>query len=164
MSSYHLSVTIHLIAAVFWIGGMLFLAAVGAPVLRKVDPGLRAKLFSDLGVQFRWTAWIAIVVLLVTGLTNMHFRGLLDRRLLGNPAFWGTTQGMVLAWKLLLVFLMVGMAAIHDFVAGPRTSRSRESDGSGTYEGLRRLASYMGRMNVILALILIYVAVRLTRG
>lgn len=164
MSSYHLSVTIHLIAAVFWIGGMLFLAAVGAPVLRKVEPELRAKLFSDLGVQFRWTAWIAIVVLLATGLTNMHFRGLLEWRLLGNSAFWGTTQGVVLAWKLLLVFLMVGMAAIHDFVVGPRTSRSRESNGSGTHDGLRRVASYMGRLNVMLALILIYVAVRLTRG
>lgn len=164
MSSYHLSVTIHVIAAVFWIGGMLFLAAVGAPVLRKVDPELRAKLFSDLGVRFRWTAWIAIAALLVTGLTNMHFRGLLDWRLLGNPAFWGTTQGAVLAWKLLLVFLMVGIAAIHDFVVGPRSSRSRESNGNGNYDGLRRVASYMGRVNVMLALILIYVAVRLTRG
>lgn len=164
VSFYHLSVTIHVIAAVFWLGGMLFLASVGAPVLRKVDPELRAKLFLDLGRQFRWVSWIAIVTLLVTGLTNLHFRGLLDWRLLGNPAFWGTTQGGLLAWKLLLVFVMVGIAAIHDFVVGPRSSRCVESDGNGDYEGLRRAASYMGRLNVVLALILLYVAARLTRG
>jgi copper resistance protein D len=164
VSLYHLSVTIHVIAAVFWIGGMLFLAAVGAPVLRKVDPELRAELFSDLGVQFRWTAWIAIAVLLVTGLTNMYFRGLLNWSVLGNPAYWGTTQGVLLAWKLLLVFVMIATAAIHDFVVGPRSSRARDPDGGGTYDGLRRVASHMGRLNVVLALILIYVAVRLTRG
>jgi len=164
VSLYHLSVTVHILAAVFWIGGMLFLALVGAPVLRRVDPELRANLFSELGVQFRWTAWIAIAALLITGLTNMHFRGLLSWRVLGNEAFWSTTQGTALAWKLLLVFLMIGNAAVHDFVVGPTSTRARSADGGANYDRLRRAASYMGRLNALLGLILIYVAARLTRG
>jgi len=40
---YYLNVTIHVLAAMVWLGGMLFFAAVGAPVLRKVEsPQLRA--------------------------------------------------------------------------------------------------------------------------
>ena len=50
MSWYLVNVTIHVFAALFWLGGMFFLALVGAPVLRKVEPPeLRARLFQQLG-------------------------------------------------------------------------------------------------------------------
>ena len=46
MSLYFINVTIHVFAALLWLGGMFFLAAVGAPVLRRVEPpALRAELF-----------------------------------------------------------------------------------------------------------------------
>ena len=38
LSAYHLNVFVHLMAALVWLGGMFFLAVVGAPVLRGVDP------------------------------------------------------------------------------------------------------------------------------
>src|SRR5690606_8596520 len=75
---YLTSVTIHVLAALLWLGGMFFLAAVGAPVLRKVEPpSLRAELFQKLGEQFRRVGWAAIGVLIVTGIINLYFRGLL---------------------------------------------------------------------------------------
>ena len=37
MSVYIINVTIHVFAALFWLGGMFFLAAVGAPQLYSVD-------------------------------------------------------------------------------------------------------------------------------
>lgn len=42
---YPISVTIHLLSAMFWLGGMFFLAIVGAPALRGLDPNLRRRLF-----------------------------------------------------------------------------------------------------------------------
>lgn len=79
MSLYHLNVTVHLLAALFWLGGMLFLALVGAPALRGLDdPELRGRLFADIGRRFRRAGWWAIGVLLVTGTLNLHFRRLLD--------------------------------------------------------------------------------------
>ena len=60
MSAYLLNGTIHVLAALLWLGGMFFLAAVGAPVLRKVEPpSLGADLFRQLGEQFRLVGWIA---------------------------------------------------------------------------------------------------------
>src|SRR5678815_1418459 len=45
-SLYFLNVTVHLLAAFVWLGGMLFLGLVGAPVLRGVAPAaLRQQLF-----------------------------------------------------------------------------------------------------------------------
>ena len=38
MTLYNLVVTLHVLAALFWLGGMFFLALVGAPVLRAVEP------------------------------------------------------------------------------------------------------------------------------
>jgi uncharacterized membrane protein len=78
MSLYWISVSLHVLAALFWLGGMFFLALVGAPLLRKVEPAsLRAELFRDLGARFRLAGWIAIAVLLTTGLLNLQLRGLL---------------------------------------------------------------------------------------
>ena len=75
MTLYHLSVTLHVLAAMLWLGGMLFLAAVGAPVLRQVEPpALRAQLFRTLGQQFRTVGWIAILTLVVTGVGNLYFK------------------------------------------------------------------------------------------
>ena len=76
--AYYLNVVLHVLAALFWLGGMFFLGVVGAPVLRRVEPpALRQQLFHQLGARFRTAGWIAIGVLVVTGAANLHFRGLL---------------------------------------------------------------------------------------
>ena len=85
---YRFLVTIHLFAAVFWLGSLFFLAAVGAPVLRKVEPPeLRQKLFKRLGEAFRPLGWSLIVTLLVTGTLVLHTRGLLTMAV-RQPEFW----------------------------------------------------------------------------
>ena len=69
---YYLNVTIHVLAAFLWLGGMFFLAVVGAPALRAVEPPqLRQQLFNALGTRFRYAGWVAIGVLLVTGVVLM---------------------------------------------------------------------------------------------
>ena len=89
MSLYYVNVSLHLLAALLWLGGMFFLAAVGAPVLRRVEPvALRRELFTRIGVQFRLVGWIAIGVLVVTGVGNLYFRGVLTSGSLTRAAFW----------------------------------------------------------------------------
>ena len=98
---YLLNVTVHVLAAMLWLGGMFFLAVVGAPVLRKVEPPeLRAKLFERLGRQFRTTGWIAIGVLVATGVGNLAFDGVLRDGQILREELWATAWGHALAWKL----------------------------------------------------------------
>lgn len=160
---YYLSVTLHVLAALLWLGGMFFLGAVGAPVLRRVEPpALRAELFSRLGEQFRLVGWSAIAVLLVTGFVNLHYRGMLRAELWGSAAFWGTGIGKALAWKLVTVTIMISISAVHDFVHGPASVRLRP----GSEEALRarRKAALLARVNALVGVVLVIAAVRLARG
>lgn len=163
MSLYHLNVTVHLLAALLWLGGMFFLGVVGAPVLRKVEPpALRAQLFHALGSAFRTAGWASIAVLLVTGTLNLYFRGVLAWSVLGSGAFWATPYGRALAVKLIAVLLMLGISAVHDFRHGPAAGRLRP--GSPEALRARRLASWMARVNALLGIVLVFAAVRLARG
>ncbi len=162
MSAYHLNVILHLLAALFWLGGMFFLAIVGAPVLRELDDArLRGRLFAALGRRFRTAGWWAIGILVVTGTLNLHFRGLLRADVLGDAAFWASDYGTALAWKLGAVTAMIGASAVHDFVLGPRASDDTGGGGTG---GSRKLASWLARANALLGIVVVIAAVYLTRG
>jgi copper resistance protein D len=163
MTAYHLSVTLHVLAAMLWLGGMFFLAAVGAPVLRKIEPAsLRAQLFQALGEQFRTVGWIAIGVLLVTGVLNLHFRGVLNVEVWTNADFWASRYGIALAWKLATVVVMIAISAIHDFIHGPKAGRM--TPGSPEALAMRSTAAWMARVNAVVGIVLVIAAVRLARG
>lgn len=72
---YLVSVWLHIVAAMAWVGGMLFLVTVLVPLLR--TPAMRpqaAELFNALGRRFRIVGWVAIGTLVVTGLFNVTMR------------------------------------------------------------------------------------------
>ena len=163
-SLYYANVTVHVLAAMLWVGGMLFLGLIGAPVLRAVEPPeLRQRLFEQLGLRFRAVSWWAIGTLLLTGVVNLHFKGWLRwNGVLGSPAFWRTAVGHSLAIKLVAVAVMLVLSAVHDFVHGPRAGRVRP--GSPEALVLRRRALLFARVNVVLALLVVALAVRIARG
>lgn len=160
---YFGTVTIHVLAAVFWLGGILFLALVGAPILRAVEPpALRQELFRQLGTRFRVAGWIALGVLVATGLLNLHFRGLLDASVLGSARFWTEPYGRALAVKLGLVTVMLVLQAVHDFGVGPRASLLPA--GSGAAVVLRKRAALLARVSALVGVGVVVAAVRLARG
>lgn len=162
--AYYVNVTIHILAAMLWIGGMLFFALVGAPILRAVEsPELRQALFDRLGRRFRTVGWIAVVVAVVTGIGNMQFRGWLHwNGVLDSPAFWATRTGTALAFKLAFVLLMILVEAYHDFVIGPRAGRA--TPGSAEALQLRTQAMRLARAAGVLGLAIVAAAVFLARG
>lgn len=162
-SIYLLNVTLHVLAAVLWIGGLFFLAVVGAPVLRSVDPpALRATLFRELGRRFRLVGWIALLVLLLTGMANLWFRGMLTSVSMGSRHFWTTPFGHTLGVKLAAVAAMLVVQALHDFRWGPGAAMA--APGSPRAEALRRRSALAARGSALLALIILIAAVRLARG
>jgi len=160
---YYTSVTVHVLAAMLWLGGMFFFALVGAPVLRKVEPPtLRAQLFKQLGERFRTAGWMAIAVLIVTGLVNLYYRGLLSAEVWTNPAFWRSSVGTALAWKLGTVTTMIAISGVHDFISGPAFARF-EPGTAGALRA-RRAAAWLARVNAAVGVVLVIAAVRLARG
>jgi uncharacterized membrane protein len=160
---YYINVTIHVLAAMLWLGGMFFLGVVGAPVLRVMEPpALRQRLFQQLGLRARALGWWAIGILLGTGTLNLWFRGWLHwHGVLGDPAFWRTTIGVALAVKLGSVATMVLVSAVHDFVLGPMAGRLPA--GSTEALAFRRRAALLARANALLGVVIVIAAVRLAR-
>jgi uncharacterized membrane protein len=161
---YLASVTLHVMAALLWLGGMFFLGLVGAPVLRGVEPpALRQRLFQDLGLRFRGIGWACISVLLITGMQNLWMRGWLEwDGTLGTAAFWRSGSGQALALKLTTVVVMITTSSIHDFWLGPAVGR--HPAGSIRAISLRRRASLLARITALTGVILVIAAVRLARG
>jgi uncharacterized membrane protein len=162
--SYYVVVTIHVLAALLWLGGMFFLGVVGAPVLRAVEPpALRQRLFHDLGLRFRTVGWVAIAVLVATGTVMLAARGLLRwSGVFGSAAFWRTTLGTALAAQLAAVVTMIVVSAVHDFILGPAAGRA--APGPPAAAALRKRAALLARVNALVGLLLVIAAVRLARG
>jgi putative copper resistance protein D len=161
---YYALVSIHVLAAMLWLGGMLFLGVVGAPVLRAVDPPeLRQRLFHQLGLRFRTVGWVAIGVLVATGSLMLYARGLLAwSGVLGSALFWRSTLGTALAAKLAAVVTMIVVSGVHDFLLGPAAGRAVA--GSERALALRRRAALLARVNALVGILLVLAAVRLARS
>ncbi len=160
---YLANVTVHILAAMFWLGGMFFLGVVGAPALRAVEPAVvRQRLFHQLGVRFRGAGWWAIAILLITGTLNLYFKGWLRGDVLGSSAFWASAVGHALAFKLLAVTAMLLVSGIHDFILGPRAGRA--TPGSPAAISFRRHAAHLARLNALLGVVVVVAAVILARG
>ncbi|MBI2528325.1 MAG: DUF4149 domain-containing protein [Candidatus Rokubacteria bacterium] len=137
---------LHVLAAVTWIGGMFFIALVLVPVTRRLeDPALRSRLVHELGLRFRTVGWIAIGVLVATGLVNLWLYSFL----LASPRFH---------WKLGLVILALILSAFHDFVLGPRAG------APGAHPSARSRASWLARINVLVTLAIVMLGLALLRA
>jgi uncharacterized membrane protein len=134
---------LHVLAAVVWIGGMLFIALVLVPVLRgNTDPVARAWLVHLVGSRFRTVGWISLALLLAAGLGNLWMRPYL----LTLPRF---------QLKLGLVGVALVLSVVHDFVLGPRAG------APGADPALRRRASWLARINVLIVLIVVVLGLSL---
>jgi uncharacterized membrane protein len=157
-------VWLHVLAAATWLGTMVFLAAVLVPVLRATgDDALRARLLGATGTRLRALGWLSFGVLATTGLVNLTFRGfdLLDRSDVGWR-LWQGPFGHALAWKLGLFAVVLLLSAVHDFRLGPRATAL--APGSPAALRLRRWATWIGRLNLLLGLAIVFLAVALARG
>ncbi len=162
---YYLSVYIHIISAIFWIGGMLFTAAVLVPATR--HPLLKQRkgaFFSLIGKKFSRISWVLFVVLIITGITNLLSRGFETDQLL-STAFWAQSFGGNLFIKLLLFAGVLIVSGVHDFYAGPKAAQLMDEEpDSDTTRRMRKLSSWLGRLNLLLGLAVLYFAMRLLRG
>ena len=161
---YLLSVWIHIVAAAFWVGGTLFIAALFVPILRQ--PEFRENgisFFRLIGKRFRNYAWLCFFLLIITGIFNLQIRYGLNSLL--RSEFWNSTTGHVLGLKLLGMTCILLLSVIHDFFIGPRAADIwRMNPGSEEAKIARKQASWIGRINLLLGLLLFALGIILIRG
>jgi len=161
---YVASVFLHILAAIIWMGGMFFLILVVVPWLRSGNRQAAGTLLRDTGLRFRTVGWICLGTLLATGTFNLWVRRVRLSDLVA-PEWLSTPFGHTVALKLTLFAVVIGLSLVHDFVVGPRATRALQQDPGGAEAlRLRRTASWMGRLNALLALVMVYLGVVLVRG
>lgn len=111
MALYRIAVTLHVLAAVLWLGHMFVWSLFAGPALKRVQPPETAEMLRERSVHLGALGWPALAVLIPTGLYQLGFRGvglgdLVTLRFLGLP------DGGALAVKLALVLWMIAYQAI----------------------------------------------------
>lgn len=154
-----LLVWLHLLAAIAWIGGMLFLSVVLVPVLKR-EPFVsqKAVLFRAIAGRFRAVVWGAIAVLLFTGPLLLHQRGIP----IADPSVWPK----ILATKLGLVAILLLLTLIHDLLLGPRVARIVQAPTESRTRLDHTLvvwSPWVARFSLLLALAVLFAAVVLVR-
>ncbi len=145
---YSTLVVLHILAAVSWIGGMIFLSFVLAPLVRgrKAAPEFMA-LFRSAALRFRPIVWVAMAILLVTGPMLLSHRGLSVM----TPTVW---PGIVTV-KLTLVALLLSFTLLHDLLLGPRVSQVSiipESQRTTGQHFIFKTARWLPRLSLLIAL------------
>jgi len=150
-----LSLFLHILAALFWIGGMLFLTIVVVPFLKTIqDVQERSRIYQVVGKSFRFWGWIAIIILVITGPLNLYLMGI-PLSILLDPSIHSTPYGKVLSIKISFVILIILTSLLHDFVFGPK---------AGNSPGYSSFAKWLGRSNLFTAIIIVLFAVFLRLG
>lgn len=162
---YLISVFIHIVSAIVWIGGMTFMIMVLVPALRKnVDRKTFSALFHSVGVRFRKIGWIALLLLIITGVYNLDFRGY-DLEDLWTGALFMGEFGHVLMQKLIAFSAILLISIVHDFWIGPTATRlARQDPLSQQTARYRKSAAWMGRINFMLGIIVVAMGIVLVRG
>ena len=134
-----------------WLGGLLFQSHVLLPALTKDG---HAGLGAIVLRRSRPIAWVAILVLLVTGLYNLSRLSL--------PVLTETRVGTLLAVKLFLVVVALMLSAHRDFALISRLARELEAGRDAAWQ-LRRIA-LIDRVVILLGIVVIYLGVAVSRG
>lgn len=164
---YFLNVWIHILAAAVWTGGLIYTAAVAVPFALSHPVEERQRILRGLGRRFRWIAWGSIVVLIITGIGNLmlrltpiKFSQILNGELF-DPEKVERLVAIWLPWKLMLVIVMIGLMAFHDITS---IQAAKRHEGSPDSAPGSRAGSRAAALVTLVAILVLYVSVRLVRG
>ena len=155
-------VYLHIISAVTWLGGMLFLAMVMVPLARRDSGGGFATL-REAAKKFVPIAWASKIVLAATGgyLAWTYF-GVRPGTFFGGEGHF--LQFLQMKTGLFLIVVLLSLA--HDFWLGPRMLERLEvarASGAPLPSGLGRLfVQWAARVNLLLVLAVVALAVWMT--
>ena len=161
---YLLSVFLHIVAAIIWVGGIAFLVLVLVPWLRRNGKSMAPSFLRDTGLRFRKVGWHCFAVLVLTGSFNLWVRGVSWKSFL-DPQWRSSPFGHAVLAKLALFAAILSVSLVHDFMVGPQATRALLAGAPPSYvNGLRTKATVLGRLNGLLALAIVLAAVVLVRG
>ena len=140
---------LHILFACIWVGGMLALVFVVAPVFRNLES--REELFLSLGKRLSfYGTFLSLTGLFITGVINIHHT-------IGFSQLFDLSNHYVktLMHKLLVFFGVVIVSLSHDLYFGKRAYEKRIN---------LYIARLLGFLNLFLSLFIVFLASKLRFG
>ncbi|MBI4242623.1 MAG: CopD family protein [Planctomycetes bacterium] len=162
---YLLSVFVHILCAVVWVGGMLFLVMVTMPVFRREGYSQKIRdLGSQMNGKFGRIVWISIVLLVLSGVFNIYYkyRGFEWEEFV-NVLFMGEF-GTILVIKLITVSVLIVLCYVHDFIIGAKFKHLWQTDPESKESRLYfKTMLWLGRFILVITLAVIILGILLVR-
>lgn len=142
MSAIYLS--LHTLAAVFWIGGIFFAYMVMRPVSVQLEPPARLRMWVSIYTRFFPWVWIFIAVLILSGYLDMFAR-------FGQSPLLYLIAMQVVGWLMILIFAwlyFVLFARLRRAVAAENWS-----EGGAVMNPIRRVMAVNLGLGVLISVI-----------
>ena len=154
---------LHILAAAVWVGPQFFVFLASVPALRTVeDARQRLRALRVLTTRFNYLAWSAMVVLVLSGLSNyFDVRSDCDCDL--SEFRWIIIFGV----KMALVVATIALTAIHTFWTGPRILDMQEQaleSGAETaaLASMRRVSMLASSLGLLASVAVLFLAALLS--
>ena len=165
---YQAAVAVHIVSAVVWLGGMLFLVMVMLPAARQAmkaeGPGEGPQILRDAAERFLPVTWTAMILLGLSGgyLAWEHW-GI-------RPGVFFSDDGrfmQILRVKTVLFMMVVLLSLVHDFWLGPKILEKLDAaraSGQVLPQSLgRKVVRMTAGVNLLAAVTIVVLAVWLIR-
>ena len=146
-----LALWVHLLGMVVWLGGVLYQAHILLPMARRTG----ASTFADAARRQRPIGWTALGLVVLTGLYNVTRLGPLE-------GVMQSGAGLLLAGKFILVLLVIAVAAQRDFTHLVRLHIALATNKDPA-PALRAIA-WLDRITILLALVILYLGLAVSRS
>ncbi len=147
---------VHILAVAVWVGPQFFMFIVTAPALRAIeDNETRLRVLRLVATRFGWLAWSAMVILVLTGISNVFDHE--DESSISVLNF-DYRYSWILFTKMALVAAVIALTALHSFVVGPWQMElaERADDGLREEARLRRAGIALSSINLVLSLAVVF--------
>jgi uncharacterized membrane protein len=142
----------HLLATAVWIGGATFIHFILEPSSRLIDPQQAGTLYGIIAKRFSITAWISLLILLITGYLKTP-----DALLFDTSSDMGQT--LTIKHILFISVIIIGLFITLAVVPGMRRASPKPGETpSQEFIRLRKRLSRLATTNLILGLLILITA------
>lgn len=113
---------LHLLAAVIWVGGIIFILYIAIPSSRQALGPEAGKLMGEISRKFTPFANYSILLIVITGIVLTWIKGYFS----GSASFEGA-QSITLYLKYLLALIMIGIHFYRGLVLAPKITTAEPS-------------------------------------
>jgi uncharacterized membrane protein len=140
---------LHILAAIVWIGGMIYNTFVLFPSLDSILPLERGKLMGTIAARFTFYGWSSAVILLVTGLIRAPLHFIFN---------FSSQYGIFFNLKLLLYILMIAIGVTITFGVAQKLKKLVPEPGkppSLEFINAQKNLKILGTTNLVLGVLII---------